>query len=155
MDATKSSTMKLMFVDISSESMDATKSSTMKLMFVDRVDFVGDKTALSNALSDEKPTANFNAYQCVQPSFSECKVGPLEGHGRLHELGGLADGDRDLGGGGRGKLNLAVFDGRRQPRLGIDGGHVDELRGCGGHPDCELRIRQSQKLVTDHVDVKM
>ena len=55
--------------DISSESMDATKSSTMKLMLVDRVDFVGDKAALSNALSDEKPTANFNTYQGVQPSF--------------------------------------------------------------------------------------
>ena len=38
----------------------------------------------------------------------------------MNELGGLADGDRDLGGGGRGKLDLAVLDGRRQPRLGVD-----------------------------------
>merc|ERR1712076_208702 len=76
--------------DISSESMDATKE-VLKffLMFVDRVDLVGDKATLSNALSDEKPTANFDSYQCVQPSFSGGEVSPSEGHGGLNELGGL------------------------------------------------------------------
>ena len=33
------------------------------------IHFVGNKAALSNALSDEKPTANFHCYQGIQPSL--------------------------------------------------------------------------------------
>ena len=53
------------------------------LVFVDRVNFVGDKATLSNALSDEKPTANFDAYKGVQPSFLENLVNDRTKKNRL------------------------------------------------------------------------